>query len=75
MSNRHGYFNNMYYLPQNNKGLIALDKAKLTTHPNPTEYSPKTYQKIDIKNLLNSVFNPESCFKLFVIYHSLHKKH
>ena len=76
MSNRSGYFNNLYHIPQNNKGLIALEKEKLTNHPNPTGYSPKTYQKINFERLLDSVFESEDFHTtLFVLYTSFHKKY
>ena len=74
MKNKSVYFNKLYHLPQVDKRLMALEKTKLTTHPNPTGYYPKTYQKIDIENLLNRLFNPKSCYKLFVLY-NLHKNH
>ena len=57
------------------RNIMTSEKARLTNYPNSAIYHTKTYQKIDLENLLNRVFNPESCFKLFVLYKSLHKKH
>ena len=75
MKNKPFYFNNLYHISSHNKGLIASsEKKKLTDHPNSAS-GYKTYQKIDIENLLNRLFNPESCFKLFVLYNSFHKKY
>ena len=63
------------YHPMSDRKIMTSEKARLTNYSNSAMDHTKTYQKIDLENLLNRVFNPESCFKLFVLYNSFHKKY